>query len=280
MNRFHEANRRVWNAAARAKQGQVDRTRNWRECFRNAGRALTPQELRWLAGVRGKRVCVLGSGDNLAVFAFAGRGAKVTSVDISEEQLAIAARRAAEVGATIRFVRADVTDLTSLRSGAFDTVYTGGHVAVWVSDLRKYYREAVRILKPGGLLMVSEYHPFRRIWKEKRERLELEFGYFDRGPHTYDRAADFPGARPGALPAHEFHWTVSEYIAAVMRAGAEVVCVEEHGEAPEAWERAPLAGLPQALLIVARKPRKRRRSLLTARPDHLASNGSPQVTGP
>ena len=94
MNEFHEANRRGWDAAALAGLGQVDRTRDWRACHRDASLVFNAPELNWLANVRGKTVCVLGSGDNLAVFALAGLGAQVTSVDISQEQLNIAKKRA------------------------------------------------------------------------------------------------------------------------------------------------------------------------------------------
>jgi SAM-dependent methyltransferase len=253
MNRFHEANRQAWNAWARAGYGQVDRSRDWRACFHTPDVVFGHLERRWLGDVAGRRVCVLGSGDNTAVFALAGLGAHVTSVDISEEQLRIAAERAAALAATIAFVRADVTDLSALATGAFDVVYTGGHVAVWVSDLFAYYREAVRILHDGGLFIVNEYHPFRRIWKQEPGPLVREFGYFDRGPHPYNADETAPGGQPGTRPSYEYHWTVSDFLAAVRKTEAELLEVEETGDDAEAWERVSLAGLPRALLIVARK---------------------------
>jgi ubiquinone/menaquinone biosynthesis C-methylase UbiE len=90
----------------------------------------------------------------------------------------------------VDFVRADVIDLSVLDDTSFDIVYTGGHVAVWVSDLKRYYREAARILRPNGLLIVSEYHPFRRVWSGPAKSLELGFNYFHRGPHRFEVAPD------------------------------------------------------------------------------------------
>src|SRR2546429_9265765 len=52
---------------------------------------------------------------------------------------------------------AELVDLSCLSDETFDLAYTGGHVAVWVSDLQRYYREAARVLKSDGLLIVSEY---------------------------------------------------------------------------------------------------------------------------
>ncbi len=85
----------------------------------------------------------------------------MTSIDISEQQLDVARSGAAAFGLNVTFVRADVVDLSCLGDATFDLVYTGGHVAVWVSDLQRCYGEAARILRPDGLLIVSEYHPVR-----------------------------------------------------------------------------------------------------------------------
>jgi SAM-dependent methyltransferase len=245
MNELHEANRRNWDAAATNWIQQTDPTGRWRRCHREPGLVLDDRELHWLGDVAGKRIAVLGSGDNLVAFAIAGMGARVTSVDISESQLATAGQRAEELGLAIEFVRADVTELHDLATGSFDLVYTGGHIAIWVSDLRKFYREATRILKLGGLLIVSEYHPFRRIWKATKDRLELESDYFHRGPYSYDA----PGGK-----CHEFQWTVNDYVTSVMGAGCELLTVEEFGSGSDGdWELAPVAGLPRVLLVVGRK---------------------------
>ena len=245
MNEMHEANRRHWEArsAEWAKRASVEQL--WRRCHREPGLVLDERELHWLGDLVGKRVAVLGSGDNLVVFALAGMGARVTSVDISENQLSVARQRAEELGLSIQFVRSDVCDLSALDAGSFDLVYTGGHIAIWVSDLRKFYREATRILQLSGLLIVSEYHPFRRIWRATKDRLELESDYFHRGPYSYD----VPGGK-----GHEFQWTVSDYIAAVMDAGCELLAVEEFGSGSDGdWEVSPVAGLPRVLLVVGRK---------------------------
>jgi len=253
MNELHEANRRGWDAVSPGWQRSIDETRDWRNYPLNPSMAFSPQELPFLEDLSGKDACVLGSGDNLVVFALAGMGARVTSVDISQTQLNIASGRAVELGLDVTFIRADVSDLAGIADESFDIVYTGGHVAVWVSDLEKYYLEAGRILRPNGLSIVHEYHPFRRIWTENSSKLEMEFGYFDRGPHHYDRSEDVPGMEPGSLPNYEFHWTVSDFVTAFLNAGCHLIRLDELGDGAQDWETAPLAGLPANLLLIGRK---------------------------
>jgi len=251
MNEMHEANRKGWDAVSPKWQKGIDEKKDWRNFPSDPTLAFSPSELKYVEKTKGCDVCVLGSGDNLAVFALAGLGARVTSVDISQTQLDIAAHRAEKLGLNITFVRADVTDLRDLSDESFDLVYTGGHVGVWVSDLQKYYAEAGRILRKRGLFIVREYHPFRRLWADNPDRLELEFGYFNLGPHQYDRSDEAP--EKGPLPSFEFHWTVADYVTAVLETGIHLIQITEDGDRSKEWEAAPLAGLPINLMLVGRK---------------------------
>ena len=255
MNPYHRANQKRWEAAARNWKKMHDRRGTWKLCAQSPNLVFVPEELTHLQNLTGKRVAVLGSGDNLAVFALAGMGAQVTSVDISENQLKVARDRARELDLNIDFLQADVTDLSELESETFDLVYTGGHVAVWVAALEKYYQEACRILQPGGLFMVNEYHPFRRIWKSGTDHLEVAYGYYDRGPFVFKYDDDILNPKEGDYTQYEFHWKVTDLINAMVQAGCELIDSAEFGDHVGDWEGAPLAGLPEYLLLVGRKRR-------------------------
>ncbi|MBI4552112.1 MAG: class I SAM-dependent methyltransferase [Candidatus Latescibacteria bacterium] len=246
MNELHESNRACWNEWADWWRRKADQRGTWRKCHRDPTLVLSPGELSFLSEVRGQEVCVLGSGDNEVVFALAGMGAKVTSVDISERQLEVARERAGILGLDISFLRADVTDLASVPAVRFEVVYTGGHVSVWIADLRKYYGEAVRVLRPRGLFIVNEYHPIRRMWHES-DGPTPRHRYFDRGPYEYRTDEGWPQI--------EFHWTVADHIQAVLDAGCALIKVDEYGEGKEEEDYAASvpATLPMSLLLVGRK---------------------------
>lgn len=252
-NPLHAANKARWEAASANWARSADARGLWRRCPAEPELVLSPRELEYLTPLAGRRICVLGSGDNQVVFALAGLGLRVTSVDISEHQLDVARKRSGELGLSVDFVQADVTDLSRFADGAFDAVYTGGHVAVWVADLVRYYAEAARIVVPGGIVMVSEYHPFRRIWAESNSTLRVQYAYYDRGPFEYDYTDDVLSRTAGQLKCFEHHWTVADYLNGLIRAGCRILLVDEFGEEVADWEGAPLAGLPEYLLIVARR---------------------------
>ncbi len=252
-DRIHAANRKRWDIASRRWAESADRRGLWQRCPQEPDLVLCEKELEYLGGISGKSVCVLGSGDNQVVFALAGLGAIVTSVDISQNQLDIAEQRSSALGLDVCFVRADVTDLSSLGTASFDAVYTGGHVAVWVADLGLYYAEAVRILRPNGLFIVNEYHPFRRIWRDSKDSMIVEMPYLQRGPFEYDLDDDILRPETGEIKSYEFHWTVANYLNAVLTAGCRLLFVDEYGEQVCDWEGAPMHGLPEYFLIISRK---------------------------
>jgi len=253
LNDMHRANQVKWNASAQNWAENADSRGLWRRCSNEPELVLDKVILEHLHDIVGKEVCVLGSGDNEVVFAIAGMGAKVTSVDISKKQLDVASERAKDLGLDIHFVQGDVTHLDVLNDESFDIVFTGGHVAVWVSDLMQYYSEASRILKPEGLFIIDEYHPFRRVWKESETELQVEMSYFKRGPFTYAQSDNVLYPEKGELVSYEFHWTVADFMNAVIKNGCRILEVHEFGEKAESWEGAPMNGLPHCLVIISRK---------------------------
>src|SRR5687768_16464297 len=102
MNPKHEANRLHWDHAADQWRALRDRDGLWRRCHLEPELAFEGGALEEIRIARpsleSAAVCVVGSGDNYAAFALAGCGARVTSVDISQRQLDVAAERAVQLG--------------------------------------------------------------------------------------------------------------------------------------------------------------------------------------
>lgn len=80
----------------------------------------------------------------------------VTGVDVDPDQIALA-RRASAGDASVRWVVADATELP-FDDGAFDVVVTNKTLH-HIDDWRRAVTECIRVLKPGGYLVVADIAP-------------------------------------------------------------------------------------------------------------------------
>lgn len=104
-----------------------------------------------LANVRpGDRVLDTGCGDGPFVGPLLETGAVVTGADIAEEALRRARRRAP--GA--RYVRVEPHGPWPFEDGAFELVWAS-EVIEHVADTEGWVNEVRRVLRPGGLLLVT-----------------------------------------------------------------------------------------------------------------------------
>ena len=173
MNEHHEANRRDWGNAAAAWRDLRDRDGLWKRCAAEPELAFEGEALeqirRCYPELQSRRVCVIGSGDNYAAFALAGLGARVTSVDISQRQLDVAADRARTLGLDLAFVRADATDLGALSQGSFDLIVSTNGFFVWIAEPVALFKAVHAVLKRGGIYVFYDIHPFQRPWADNLE---------------------------------------------------------------------------------------------------------------
>jgi malonyl-CoA O-methyltransferase len=151
--------------------------------------------------VDGRDLLELGCGTGKNTAWFAARARSVVALDFSSGMLDRARARLAPLAQAadrVRLVRHDVREPWPLPDGAVDAV-VGNLVLEHVEQLGPVYREAARVLRPGGQLFFCELHP-------ERQR---------RGAQAH-----FTDAITGAtvhVPAHRH--TISEYLNDGLAAG-------------------------------------------------------------
>jgi SAM-dependent methyltransferase len=109
--------------------------------------------------VQGKRVLEVGCGGGQNAVALARWGAKCAGVDPSTAQVAHARRLAREQGVEVEFVVGVAEDLGAFPDAGFDLVLSS-YAFDYVANLAQAYREAWRVLKPGGLFVFCLSHPW------------------------------------------------------------------------------------------------------------------------
>jgi SAM-dependent methyltransferase len=206
--------------------------------------------------LRGKRVLVPSSGDNLAVFGFHLLGAQVMSTDLAENQLANAKKLADANGLSgIEFRQSDSMALDGVPDGEFDLVYTSNGAHVWIGDLAMMYRAIWRKLKPDGAYIFFETHPFHRPFNERTYDEEKIVRFIK--PYTSTNLFSNPP---------EYHWRTQDFLQALLGAGFTLTDYRDMQSYEEDlsnyawtdkskydWTTYPFATLPSWMGVSARK---------------------------
>ena len=112
----------------------------------------------WFPDLAGCRVLCLASGGGQQGPILAAAGAQVTVFDNSPQQLAQDRYVARREGLAVETVQGDMRDLMVFADGSFDLVV---HPVsnTFVPDVRPVWREAGRVLRPGGALLAGFTNP-------------------------------------------------------------------------------------------------------------------------
>ena len=107
----------------------------------------------------GKRLLDVATGTGAVAIEAARRGASLTAVDLTDELLAVAERRATEAGAEIDFALGDFDRLTdAIGDDTFDII-TSSFGVIFAPDPAATANDLIDRLRPGGCLAVTAWDP-------------------------------------------------------------------------------------------------------------------------
>jgi len=136
-------------------------------------------DLGLLGDLEGTKAIELGCGGAQFGIALSERGADVTGVDISAEQLAYARALADDRDQNIEFIETSVTDMPMIQDATYELAFSAWAFQ-WVADLDACFAEAYRILQEGGRFVFSVDHPYYKLLDP--ETPDFERSYFDESP--------------------------------------------------------------------------------------------------
>lgn len=240
---MHEDNRRSWNAATEAHNShKADQA----AFFRDGGSTLYPEEIELLGDLKGKSLLHLQCNSGQDTLSLARLGATVTGVDISDTAIQFAQQLSQGSGIAGTFIRSDVYDwleATAHQGVQFDGVFLSYGAIIWLSDITTWAQGVASVLKAGGKVVVLDFHPYPMIfdWEWKPTT-----SYFDgtKGQHFENGVGDYVAIAGEALspsgyvegvkdfinpyPGHEFNWSISEIITALIQAGLVLKVFKEY----------------------------------------------------
>jgi ubiquinone/menaquinone biosynthesis C-methylase UbiE len=244
-------NRKGWNYRAGRYQRAIGGSDAYGDLVWGPNR-FPEDELKVLGEVTGKDVLEVGCGAAQFGIELAKRGAKVTGIDLSAEQLRHARENVRRAGVEYRVERGNAEDLSRFRGGSFDMVTSD--FALGFIDLDRLLPEVARVLRPGGFCAFSWSSPILdcMTWEGEAPLLRFVRSYFDRKPFV----------EKGKDPTYEFKRTYGDWVRAFVRAGLILEDLIEpqtpergtHWDWPQyRWQRTHL--VPGTCIWKARKPK-------------------------
>jgi 2-polyprenyl-3-methyl-5-hydroxy-6-metoxy-1,4-benzoquinol methylase len=182
-----------------------------------------------LGPVEGKSLVHLQCHFGLDSLSWARRGAIVTGIDFSEPAIRTARELAEQTDLPATFEACDVFETSTRLGRRFDIVYTGLGAICWIPDLAAWAREIARLLKPGGIFYMPEFHPVTDIFGDAD--LAITESYFDEGkPYRDESSGTYTDPDAETSANLSFTWThpVSRVITSLLEAGLTLESFVEH----------------------------------------------------
>jgi ubiquinone/menaquinone biosynthesis C-methylase UbiE len=116
----------------------------------------------------------LGCGTGRLAIDLAQRGFSVVAVDLSAEMLRVAAAKAREAGACVRWIQANLVALDALADRSFDgaaCLFSTLGMIAGANERRRVLAHAYRLLRPGGVFILHVHNRWFNIWTRAGRRL-------------------------------------------------------------------------------------------------------------
>ncbi len=182
-------------------------------------------------GVQGKKILDAGCGNGYLCRSLAKSGACVVGLDIASSFIEKNRKAEKENKLCIEYIQGSVTKMDMFQDNYFDCVVSNT-VLINVPNYRAAISEMVRVLNPGGKLLLILVHPcfsapgFESV-KKVKDSDRSEDILFWKVDNYFDRSSREVRYRELNVPLINFHRTLSDYINVIIRSGIKISYFDE-----------------------------------------------------
>ena len=225
-----EINRQFWDAAT---PYHVSSDFYAQDEFLKGKSSMNEIELHSLGDVRGKKILHLQCHFGQDSLSLQRMGALVTGVDFSVVAIRQATDTARALALDTTFIQSDVYSLPDILNDSFDIVFASYGVLGWLPDIKRWADVIDHFLKPGGKLVLVEFHP--ALWMLDSEFRQIGYDYFNTAPITETVAGTYAD-RSAPMKKETISWnhSLSEVMTALLKNKLRITSFQEYDHSPYA----------------------------------------------
>jgi SAM-dependent methyltransferase len=110
--------------------------------------------------------------------------AEVIGIDISARMIDVARRKSDALAAPAQWFCCDVLLTPQSLDGTADLIYTSRGALPWIVDLAAWAQVVMRLLRPGGRLLIFEGHPLDWVWNKSAALWRNRHQFGDSAPEN------------------------------------------------------------------------------------------------
>lgn len=234
MDNYLDINREGWNQRTDAHWGsEFYNVEAWlkgnNDNLREIERALLPD-------LAGKRLLHLFCHFGQDTLSLARLGAEVTGVDLSDRAIERARELSELAKVPGRFINSDVLSLRNKldEAASYDVVFQTYGTLGWLPELGEWGKTVAHYLKPGGRLVLADFHPV--LWMlDDKQRDKVGYPYFNLEP-IVESSTDSYTDGSDQLKFTEVSWnhSMSDILSSLLDAGLRIESFKEFDYSP--WE--------------------------------------------
>lgn len=184
-----------------------------------------------------------------------------TGFDIAENIVAQAAETAEKAGiGNCRFVACNILDMPGQYHGCFDFIFFTIGAITWFEDPAPLFQTVSRCLRPGGLLLIHDFHPVMNMLPMPGEPAfdaahpdRIAYSYFRKEPWIENEGMGYMSEQYASKTFTSFSHTLSAIVNAVCGAGLALTRLDEFDYDVGLSDAYDGKGFPLSYLLTAEK---------------------------
>lgn len=197
------------------------------DAFKAGATSLKHPELELMGSVEGLSLLHLQCHFGQDTLSWERLGAQTVGIDFSPKAIETAEKLRDELGMNATFHCCNVLDTRAHVSETFDRVFTSYGTITWLPNIELWADVVNQSLKPGGKLVMVEFHP--SMWMLNDDYTTLHYPYWSTDQQTFTEKGTYADRNaPIETTSHWWNHPLSELMTVLLKRGLKLTTFREY----------------------------------------------------